>query len=39
DEEYEGFINAERKRWVEIEEEMGLEVVVEGELERREMVE
>lgn len=37
--EYEEFIKAEIKRWIEIQEEIGLDVLVHGEFERTDMVE
>nr|MDH3076712.1 hypothetical protein [Bacillus velezensis] len=39
DEQYQAFINAETKRWVDIQEEIGLDVLVHGEFERTDMVE
>src|SRR4051812_4929815 len=39
DVEYEKYINAEIKRWIEIQEELGLDVFVHGEFERTDMVE
>ncbi|WP_099300221.1 5-methyltetrahydropteroyltriglutamate--homocysteine S-methyltransferase [Bacillus sp. Marseille-P3800] len=36
---YESFINAEIERWIEIQEEIGLDVLVHGEFERTDMVE
>lgn len=37
--EYEQFINKEIKKWIEIQEEIGLDVLVHGEFERTDMVE
>ncbi|MGG3626234.1 5-methyltetrahydropteroyltriglutamate--homocysteine S-methyltransferase [Bacillus gobiensis] len=39
DQEYESFIKAEIKRWIDIQEEIGLDVLVHGEFERTDMVE
>ncbi|TDQ40397.1 5-methyltetrahydropteroyltriglutamate--homocysteine S-methyltransferase [Aureibacillus halotolerans] len=39
DQEYEQFIQAETKRWIEIQEELDLDVLVHGEFERTDMVE
>ncbi|MBN4659107.1 5-methyltetrahydropteroyltriglutamate--homocysteine S-methyltransferase, partial [Escherichia coli] len=39
DEQSQAFINAETKRWVDIQEEIGLDVLVHGEFERTDMVE
>ena len=38
-EQYEQYINAEIKKWIEIQEELGLDVLVHGEFERTDMVE
>ncbi|RIN90870.1 5-methyltetrahydropteroyltriglutamate--homocysteine S-methyltransferase [Mammaliicoccus sciuri] len=39
DEKYEEFVQNEIKRWIEIQEEIGLDVLVHGEFERNDMVE
>ncbi|WP_445429593.1 5-methyltetrahydropteroyltriglutamate--homocysteine S-methyltransferase [Bacillus atrophaeus] len=39
DEQYQEFINAETKRWIDIQEELDLDVLVHGEFERTDMVE
>lgn len=39
DEDYQGFINAEIKRWIKIQEDLDLDVLVHGEFERVDMVE
>ncbi|TDL95252.1 5-methyltetrahydropteroyltriglutamate--homocysteine S-methyltransferase [Macrococcus brunensis] len=39
DEEYQSFLEHEIKRWIEIQEELGLDVLVHGEFERNDMVE
>ncbi|MEK5097143.1 5-methyltetrahydropteroyltriglutamate--homocysteine S-methyltransferase [Bacillus sp. FSL W8-0848] len=39
DEQYEAFIKAETKKWIDIQEEIGLDVLVHGEFERTDMVE
>ena len=39
DEQYESFIKAETKKWIDIQEEIGLDVLVHGEFERTDMVE
>ncbi|MBT2659293.1 5-methyltetrahydropteroyltriglutamate--homocysteine S-methyltransferase [Bacillus sp. ISL-18] len=39
DAEYENYINTEIKKWIEIQEELGLDVLVHGEFERTDMVE
>ncbi|WP_336804998.1 5-methyltetrahydropteroyltriglutamate--homocysteine S-methyltransferase [Bacillus subtilis] len=39
DEQYQNFINAETKRWIDIQEELELDVLVHGEFERTDMVE
>ena len=39
DEQYEEYIKAEIKKWIEIQEELGLDVLVHGEFERTDMVE
>lgn len=39
DEEYKEYIKAEIKKWIEIQEELGLDVLVHGEFERTDMVE
>lgn len=39
DEQYEAFIKAETKKWIDIQEEVGLDVLVHGEFERTDMVE
>ena len=38
-EQYEQYINAEIKKWIDIQEEIGLDVLVHGEFERTDMVE
>ncbi|KIL47191.1 5-methyltetrahydropteroyltriglutamate--homocysteine S-methyltransferase [Jeotgalibacillus soli] len=38
-EKYEGFIEAEIERWIKLQEELGLDVLVHGEFERTDMVE
>ncbi|MCY8841100.1 5-methyltetrahydropteroyltriglutamate--homocysteine S-methyltransferase [Bacillus atrophaeus] len=39
DEQYQEFINAETRRWIDIQEELDLDVLVHGEFERTDMVE
>ncbi|WP_338209200.1 5-methyltetrahydropteroyltriglutamate--homocysteine S-methyltransferase [Lactiplantibacillus paraxiangfangensis] len=39
DEDYQAFLHAETKRWIEIQEQLGLDVLVHGEFERTDMVE
>ncbi|KMM62629.1 5-methyltetrahydropteroyltriglutamate--homocysteine methyltransferase [Bacillus glycinifermentans] len=39
DEQYESFIKTETKKWIDIQEEIGLDVLVHGEFERTDMVE